>query len=129
MNERKYNLLIEKYGEMEYKELRERYLELYKFRNDSDQEIVSEFYLVQIELKSRERAKKELLRKDPKKVVHEAVVWCIRKYKYLKKSGNRNINQRGIAREAVAKFFPELSGNKRAKMIANLRIAYLKKVL
>ena len=60
--------------------------------------------------------------------VHEAVSWCYGEYKKQKASGNKKINQRSIAREAVRHFFPELKGEARRRMIDNVRNSYLIKL-
>ena len=56
-----------------------------------------------------------------------AVEWCVDNYKN-RKGPRKKPSKRGIAREAVDKFFPELSPEKRRKKIDSIRNTYTAKL-
>ncbi len=130
LNQLRYRLLTEKYAKIDDEQLREKYLELGGNFNSLDNASQDDYYLIQGELKERERQarlqKEKEMREENK--VHDAVTWCTKQYKKQKSNQKKKISKRGIAVEAVKLFYQDLTGKSRLRMIDNLRNSYLKKV-
>ncbi|MFN0158016.1 MAG: hypothetical protein ACKVRP_08110 [Bacteroidota bacterium] len=119
-----YELLLKKMSDGEL--LRE-FADKSHARNEFNTKDHSYYFLARHEINDRKLLAEKSTPKSKKQLTRDAVTWCVRKYREDKKK-NEAIVARGIAREAVEKFFPYLRSNGRTKMIDNLRNSFLKKV-